>query len=119
MPVADARSPLAHGASRSAWVKAHAAVQADDALWRLLRLDGLQPDGLGSLFEARSCPCCQSTILRPISHEQALALCAQLATLQAQAMEALSLSCPGSALSPSVLTSPPFPASQTLGLTSP
>ncbi len=90
MSVADACTPFAHGASRSAWEQAHAAVQADEGLWRLLRLDGLQSDGFGGLFEVRICPRCQSTILRPTSREQAIELCFQLEKLQAQALEALS-----------------------------
>lgn len=92
MRVAKERLPLSYGPSTREWNQAHEALKTDEQLWRFLRFDGLQPDGAGGLFEARTCPHCQSTLLRPISRERALALHKQLLQLQVQVHEALPLS---------------------------
>ena len=54
MCAAKARSPLAHGSSSVEWKQAHAALMAEAELWRFLRFEGLQVDGAGGFFEART-----------------------------------------------------------------
>lgn len=94
---ASGGSPLAHGTSTEEWDRAHEKIRADEQLWCLLRLDGIQPAD-DSLFEMRTCPRCQSSILRPISREQAEALFLHLVRLQAQVEDALTSSpCPAMA----------------------
>ena len=85
-------SPLAHGNSGHDWQKAHDAIKSDERLWRRCALDGIQGDGMAALYEARRCPACESTILKPITREHALELCEHLRRLQTKALEALVLS---------------------------
>lgn len=102
-------SPLSHGDSSTAWTHAHEALKADAHLWPLLRLDGVQSDAAGALYEMRTCPRCQSTLLKPIVREQAIELCCRLARLQTQALEALSLAPACPPLHPTALSPSPNP----------
>lgn len=67
-------NPLMHGSSQSEWEMAHQALKEDKQLWPCLGFAGIQPDDKGQFYEARHCPCCQSTINRTISREEALGL---------------------------------------------
>ena len=72
---------LLHGPTGSEWDKAHAQLRDNDPVWRSLGFAYLQHDPSGGLFEYRHCPCCLSTIARPISTTCAAEL---LADRQAQ-----------------------------------
>jgi hypothetical protein len=81
-------SPLCHDDSN--WTTAHNELAENQTLWRALAFEGLQSDGQGGLFENRRCPCCASTLTRPISSVQAIALCQRQTDIQARSLEALS-----------------------------
>lgn len=90
LPVLSSRpSPLAHG--HADWKSAHAALRKTEALWRSLLFEGLQSDGGAGLIELRRCPCCGSTLSRPVSAAEALLACQQAAELQARSLDALSM----------------------------
>src|SRR5262245_27787452 len=67
------RKPSAwrHGPLTADWQAAHEMLAADDALWNSAPFAGFQVGG-AQLFEMRHCPCCFSTVNRPISFAQAL-----------------------------------------------
>jgi hypothetical protein len=73
---AKAQSPLVHGPSPKAWKEAHEALAADGVLWPRLQFGGIQPGGKGEFWEIRHCPRCGSSINRPITLDNALALLA-------------------------------------------
>ena len=81
--------PLAHGRSTDEWTAAHERLKANDASWQSLAFDGIQHNGCGELIEYRRCPCCQSTLGRPISAAAALSLCQEHAALYGRSAEAV------------------------------
>lgn len=89
MPVMSPRTPLSHGPTAAQWNAAHRALRRNEALWRSLAFQGLQPAAKGRLYEVRCCPACQSTLLRPISRHKAAALYRSLLQLCEQARSTL------------------------------
>lgn len=89
MSVASTLTPLSHGPSAAEWKAAHLALRRNDALWRSLAFQGLQPGLRGRLHEVRCCPACQSTLLRPISRPKAASLYQTLLELCEQARRTL------------------------------
>ena len=89
MPVVSPLTPLSHGPTAAQWNAAHRALRRNEALWRSLAFQGLQPAPRGRLYEVRCCPACQSTLLRPISRRKAAVLYRSLLQLCEQARSAL------------------------------
>ncbi len=82
-------SPLAHGSAD--WKAAHEQLKLSETIWQSLGFSHLQSDLKGGLIENRQCPCCQSTIGRPISHQRAMELLLELEIQLARSREQLVL----------------------------
>lgn len=98
--------PLSHGPNGPDWKAAHAAMQADERLWRSLAFEGPEGDDRGGLLELRRCPRCASTLGRPIFPAQALEICRLSAELHARSVQAVAVALAASECVPHACATP-------------
>ena len=80
---------ISHGRGKASSTRAHEQLIADEVLARNLALDGVQPASDGRVFVMLRCPYCGTTLYKPSTVEQAMAILASHQGMLARSAQAL------------------------------